>query len=125
MQSWCFKCAHDRPAINLHADFAEVNLNLWITPEDANLDKSSGGLVVYDKASPKNWKFSDYNNNQFKIKDFIEKSHAKEVVIPYKENRIVIFDSALFHKSDDFKFKPGYENRRMNVTFLYGQQLKT
>ncbi len=125
MQSWCFKCTHDRPAINLHADFAEVNLNLWITPEDANLDKNSGGLVVYDKASPKNWKFSDYNNNQFKIKDFIEKSNAKEVVIPYKENRIVIFDSALFHKSDHFKFKSGYENRRMNVTFLYGQQLKT
>lgn len=125
MQSWCFKCAHERPAINLHADFAEVNLNLWITPEDANLDKTSGGLVVYDKASPKNWKFADYNSNQFKIKDFIEKSEAKEIVIPYKENRIVIFDSALFHKSDDFKFKPGYENRRMNVTFLYGQQLKS
>ena len=38
--------------IAVHADHAAVNLNFWVTPDDANLDPSSGGLVVYPKAPP-------------------------------------------------------------------------
>lgn len=36
----------------MHADHAAVNLNFWVTPDEANLDPSSGGLVVYPKAPP-------------------------------------------------------------------------
>ena len=32
--------------INAHADFAAINVNFWITPRSANLNKSSGGLVA-------------------------------------------------------------------------------
>lgn len=38
--------------IGVHADHAAVNLNFWVTPDEANLDPSSGGLVVYPKAPP-------------------------------------------------------------------------
>ena len=38
--------------IQVHADHATVNLNFWVTPDDANIDPSSGGLVVYPKAPP-------------------------------------------------------------------------
>lgn len=33
--------------------------------------------------------------------------------------RVVMFDSRLLHESDKFKFKEGYENRRINLTFLF------
>jgi hypothetical protein len=33
--------------VDLHADEAAINVNLWVTPTDANLDPSGGGLVVY------------------------------------------------------------------------------
>jgi hypothetical protein len=33
----------------------------------------------------------------------------------------VLFDSKLIHRTDDMHFKPGYENRRVNVTLLYGK----
>ena len=36
----------------MHADHAAVNLNFWVTPDEANLDPLSGGLVVYPKAPP-------------------------------------------------------------------------
>ena len=49
-----------------------------------------------------------------------EEVGAKKVKIPYRANRAVVFDSSLFHESDGFRFKPGYENRRVNVTMLYG-----
>jgi len=34
--------------IDVHADSAAINVNFWITPNAANLNPSSGGLVVYD-----------------------------------------------------------------------------
>ena len=50
--------------INVHADFAAVNVNFWITPKEANLNPDSGGLVVYDVESPKDWNFNTYNKDQ-------------------------------------------------------------
>ena len=43
-------------------------------------------------------------------------------VIPYNENRAVIFNSNLFHETDNIDFKDGYENRRINVTMLFGKR---
>ena len=34
--------------------------------------------------------------------------------------RVTIFDSDLFHRTADLDFGPGYENRRVNVTMLFG-----
>ena len=34
----------------------------------------------------------------------------------------VVFDSDLFHETDTIHFKPGYENRRINVTLLFGRR---
>mmetsp|Transcript_38811 Transcript_38811/g.89440 ORF Transcript_38811/g.89440 Transcript_38811/m.89440 type:complete len:87 (-) Transcript_38811:88-348(-) len=41
--------------------------------------------------------------------------------VPYKENRAVLFDSALFHHTDEFNFAGGYTRRRINLTILYGE----
>ena len=38
--------------IHVHADDAAINVNFWITPNSANLDPSSGGLVVYNTEAP-------------------------------------------------------------------------
>jgi hypothetical protein len=40
--------------------------------------------------------------------------------VPYRENRAVMFRSRLLHRSDAPEFKIGYENHRINVTFLFG-----
>jgi hypothetical protein len=37
----------------------------------------------------------------------------------------VIFNSNLFHETDRFRFKEGYETRRVNITYLFGQGLNT
>jgi hypothetical protein len=58
---WAYKYDDRYTGINLHADQAAVNLNFWITNEDANLNKESGGLVVYTKKPPPHWTFEQYN----------------------------------------------------------------
>ena len=108
--------------INIHADFAAINVNFWITPNSANLDPSSGGLVVYNTEAPLEWDFNTYNHNEQKIREEILKSDQKKTIVSYNENRAVIFNSNLFHETDDIEFKEGYENRRINVTILFGRR---
>jgi hypothetical protein len=121
---WGFKYDQEMSGINLHADPAAVNVNFWLTPDDANLDPSSGGLIVYDAEAPQSWRFQSYNNgtSQAEIVSFLEKVEAKPVTFAHKQNRAVIFNSDLFHRTAPFHFKPGYENRRLNVTMLYGSR---
>ena len=50
------------------------------------------------------------------------KKDAKPIVVPHRANRAVVFDSDLFHETDTIRFKDGYQNRRINVTMLYGRR---
>ncbi len=121
-QAWAFKQDSARRGLNIHADAAAVNVNFWITPDDANLNPDRGGLVVYDKEAPRDWNFAAYNSDQNKPKilEWLRQSGAEAIRIPYRANRAVVFNSDLFHETDDSTFKDGYLNRRINITLLYG-----
>ena len=119
---WAFKCDSRLRGVNIHADFAAVNVNFWITPDEANCNPDSGGLVIWDKAAPLDWDFTRYNQDQAAIRAFLKDSGARSQTVPYRANRAVIFDSDLFHQTDDISFRDGYTNRRINVTMLYGRR---
>jgi Tfp pilus assembly protein PilF len=120
MQWWAFKYDSTLNGIGMHADFAAVNVNFWITPDEANLDLEGGGLVVWDKPAPLDWDFAKYNNDKAAQLAFLACSGAKSVNVPHRCNRAVIFDSDLFHETGKLTFKEGYRNRRINITLLYG-----
>lgn len=122
LQLWAFKYGSRIQGIPLHADFAAVNVNFWITPDDANLDPAHGGLVIWDKPAPLDWDFSKYNMDAQAGHDFLRNNGAKATTIPYRCNRAVIFDSDLFHETDTIAFAEGYTNRRINITLLYGRR---
>ena len=121
-QAWAFKYDSELQGLNMHADAAAVNVNFWLTPDEANLDHDSGGLVVWDKEAPDEWDFKAYNNDSNKeiIRNFLERNHAQAIRIPHRQNRALIFNSNLFHETDTLAFKDEYESRRINVTLLYG-----
>ena len=123
-QAWAFKHDSARRGLNIHADAAAVNVNFWITPDEANLNPDSGGLVVWDKEAPKEWDFKTYNSdkNRGKIYEWLTEQGAREIKIPYRANRAVVFNSDLFHETDDVAFKEGVMNRRINITLLYGHR---
>jgi len=123
-QMWAYKYDSALSGIRMHADFAAVNLNFWITPDTANLDPASGGLRVRTVEAPADWTFADYNASQDKIQRFLAGQPGEEVVVPYRANRAVLFNSDLFHATDTIHFRPGYENRRINVTMLFGDRVE-
>jgi tetratricopeptide (TPR) repeat protein len=119
---WAFKYDSSLEGIGIHADEAAVNVNFWITPDAANRDPQSGGLVIWDKAAPLEWDFAKYNADESAAYDFLAQNGAKTITVPYRANRAVVFDSNLFHKTDAIRFAQGYENRRINITMLYGRR---
>lgn len=124
MQMWAYKYDSRMSGIDMHADFAAVNVNFWITPDEALLDSGSGGMVVWDKEAPPEWGADEYNTydpqQQKRITSYLEQQGAQRVVVPYRANRCVVFNSDLFHKTDDIRFRDSFEDRRINITMLYG-----
>src|SRR5271155_510616 len=118
-QWWAFEYDARLPGTDIHGDDADFSLNLWITPDSANLDPTTGGLVVWDKTAPSDWSFDDYNSGGERVRQYLRDSDAESTIIPYRENRAVLFKGHLFHRTDDFTFAPGFANRRRSVTFLF------
>ncbi len=119
---WGFSYDSRLKGIGIHADQAAVNVNFWITPDEANLDPETGGLIIWDVASPEDWDFRKYNTDGPAMRAFLARTGSKAVREPYRANRAVIFDSDLFHETDAIAFKDGYVNRRINITMLYGRR---
>ena len=119
-QCWAFKCISPGKTIDVHADAATVSLNFWITPNSANIESETGGMVVYRNETPPEWQLTGYDQDISAIRQFLSEQSDKKVEIPYNENRAVIFNSKLFHETSRPVFKPGYENHRINVTMLFG-----
>lgn len=122
VQMWAYKYDSEMTGIGMHADPAVVNVNFWITPDEANLDPESGGLIVHRAEAPLEWDFREYNNSPDRIARFLADNDAGRFVVPYRQNRAVIFNSNLFHATDRFRFRPGYLNRRINITMLFGSR---
>lgn len=119
---WAFKYDSRLSGIPMHADFAAVNVNFWITPDEANLDPEGGGLEVWDVEAPLDWDFAAYNRDGPRMRNFLKDHNAKSLVVPHRQNRVIMFNSDLFHETGALTFRPGYENRRINITMLYGKR---
>jgi hypothetical protein len=121
-QIWGFKYGRTQPSTSAHADFAAVNVNFWITPDEANCNPATGGMVVYDLKAPSDWGFRSYNEEGAKIAALLTERRSNATYIPYKSNRAIIFNSNLFHATAPVDFLDGYERRRVNVTLLFGNR---
>ena len=95
---WAYKYDSElESGIRIHTDPAAVNLNMWVTPNDANLDPDTGGIIV--------WRNQPEGGNEFLNSwadaDVAEVVHrlggeaANRVRVPYRQNRCVFFDSNL------------------------------
>jgi hypothetical protein len=114
--------------IGIHADPAAVNINIWLTPDEARLH--GGGLDIFRHVPPLagtgvtkvNREFSSAEEEHAFRADLEAKGPATHV--PYACNRAAIFVSDQYHVSEPFEFRPGHENHRVNLTLLFGDRLE-
>jgi hypothetical protein len=118
-QWWGFAYDAKLPGTDIHADDADLTLNLWITPDSANLDPTTGGIVIWNEKAPNGWSFDDYNSGGDRVRQFLQDQRAEPTAVPYRGNRAVLFEGHLFHQTDGFTFERGFTNRRRNLTFPF------
>ncbi len=123
---WFFKYTDEAPnGIGIHADPAAVNINIWLTPDEARV--RGGGLTIFKKAADDRSAVADYNHEfasegaEAALRKQLEEGGS--VHVEYRANRAVMFISDQFHVSEPFEFKRGYENHRVNLTLLFGDRL--
>lgn len=118
--AWSYRYYGKAPGVRAHMDNGEVSVNFWITPDSANVDADSGGLIIWNKRGPPEYARNTKQQADAIMQRLLAQPDSQEEHIPYRCNRAVIFDALTIHGTDDFDFKPGYENRRTNITLLYG-----
>ena len=122
MYAWAFRYHQNHQGVALHHDSAHVNVNLWLTPEDYNRDPHTGGLVLYPKCPPEAWDLERYTLSPEQMKTWIRVQAIEPVVIPYRQGRMVLFNSRFLHHTQDFQFHQAPHQQRLNLTLLFGQQ---
>jgi Tfp pilus assembly protein PilF len=119
--AWAYKYCGPFSGLGPHADDGAVAVNFWLTPDEANEDPERGGLVIWDRLVPEHYLRRDRAAQAQMIQSLIGEPGATAVTVPYRCNRAAIFDGMIVHSTDQFRFKDGYENRRINITLLYGR----
>ena len=132
--------------IALHADDAYININIWLTKTQTKVvhvdrqqtDDGGGGLLIYPHLrAKKEDPFVLFNTKgsmrihvdaETRSTDGNGNDGGKDldvVQIPHSTNRMVIFDSSMYHQSDGgMDFGTGYEEQRINLTLLFGKRKK-
>src|SRR5436190_11739711 len=87
---WAYKCDATLTALGIHADAAAVNVNFWITEDEANLDPEQGGLLVYTEDAPREWGFAKFNTDRAAIERHLASSGSVPLRVPYRSNRAVV-----------------------------------
>jgi tetratricopeptide (TPR) repeat protein len=106
---------------NTHADFSAVNVNFYISPDEANLDPETGGMLIWDVEAKDAAELRRFNSNEAALNAHLKSRGATATRVAHRANRAVIFKSGLYHKTDDCRFDEGYLNKRINVSLLFGQ----
>ena len=121
---WAYKYFKNKSGLGVHCDDGAVSINFWITPDQANNNPDAGGLVLWNKKVSRDYLGEMIAQRQEQFKQVIAEPDAESFHVPHRSNRAVLFQSNVLHGTDDIDFKPGYENNRINMTFLYGKSPK-
>ncbi len=103
-----------------HSDTGLVTVDVWLTPEEFNLEPESGGLVLYDVKRESDQDIHQFNARPWCVEYFKAHTRGGSVTVPYKYNRAIIFDARTFHASDRMRFVgTGADTYRINYALLF------
>jgi hypothetical protein len=120
-RAWSFIYENISEGVSIHADPASININLWVTNDSSIIHaKDHNGLSIWRVKPPADWDHDRYNKNQTLSESYIDSQRDVEKIdVEYKFNRAIMFNSMYFHKTQPVQTIDGYENRRINYTFLF------
>jgi hypothetical protein len=105
-------------ALKVHADVGAVTLNVWLTPDEHNLDPATGGLLLLDVQHQPDSVPED--SVEWAERHLVGHPSDRILTVPYACNRAVLFDARTFHGSDRVSFSAaGPDTRRVNLSLVF------
>jgi hypothetical protein len=124
-RAWSFLYNNVARGTEFHADPSFININIWVTPNRSINNFNKNGLIICNKRPPSDWTRDNWNGNKDNcIDNFLNENSTKYIKIPYRYNRAIFFNGALFHRTNGVETKPGMEHRRVSYTMLFGEDLE-
>jgi hypothetical protein len=103
-----------------HSDTGMVTVDLWLTPDEYNLEPEFGGLLLYDVKRQPGQSIHEFNARPWCTEYCEKNTKGGYAQVPYKYNRAVIFDARTFHASDRINFvADGAHTFRINYALLF------
>jgi len=121
--------------VGIHSDMGSdapsVNVDIFMTPEAANLDPTTGGLRVYRAGVPVgvnafeagmlDWDATPrVGVPRDTYRELLERAAFQHTHIPYQANRLIVFDSSLFHETvAPVNFIDSHAGHRMFLAYQF------
>ena len=118
-QGWFIVCDNVCSGIPVHADYAYITVNVWITRNESICDSKQNGMSVWELQPPDEWTFEKFNGDAEAIRALITEHGPKRNKIEYAFNRAIVFRSNMFHETDGVRTIPGSLNRRVNLSLMF------
>ncbi len=103
-----------------HSDTGLVTLDIWLTPDDYNLDPDTGGLLLYDVKRTSDQDIHQFNARPWCVEYYEQNTRGGNAKVGYRFNRAILFDARNFHASDRMRFaSDGAHTYRINYALLF------
>jgi hypothetical protein len=110
----------ENQGLSIHSDNGFVTLNIYMTPDEFNLDPNQGGTLLYDVKRGEHQSLHEFNAEPWSTEYF--KQHTKGGVarIGYRFNRALLFDARTLHSAERMRFAGGgVGSHRLNLALRF------
>jgi hypothetical protein len=116
---WAIMHAENEPGV-AHWDRGNVILNLWLTPDEHNLDRNSGGVVLFNaKRGAVSASYQQLRQRWSRATP-ASSMPGPSVTIPYRYNCALLFDAGTLHQTDSLNFRNGTPaSCRLNLAICF------
>ena len=105
---------------DLRSEDAAVTVVLWVTADQANLDRSSGGLMVYQEQPPCKGNCEQSFNYDAGQTELFARKASNPAVVPYQGNRAIVLKGNVAYASQSSRFANSFEDQRLLLSFMFG-----
>ena len=119
VDSWVLFYPEGAPRL-VHSDVGALTLNIWMTPDECNIDRSAGGVVFYDVKRRDPERPEEDVAYLWSEQYLNEHTKGQTARVSYKWNRALLFDARTFHRTDEFHFtNTDMGSYRMNYSLTF------
>lgn len=123
VRGWSFLYDYNCRGVEVHADYNDLNINFWVTPNECMQNgQGYNGLTIYKLKPSSEWDEENYNGEYNRCIKYIEDNECEVIDVPYNYNRAVFFESKFFHTTQPVVTNQSWECKRINYTLLWDEK---